>query len=300
MSESGWFQQHFLPRAGALLLGALCVLAYSTSSHAVAFDADVALTHDDNVTRAQRDEDILKDEFLAIGVGASHLQWLSTNHRMVYRGFLRGEKYNEVDGLTNASIGGQVTYQYRASGQFTSPTYAAFFKAAMNEFDSDMRDSNLYTLGVSLRKPVTDRITVFTSLSGNRRDSDSTAFDTNELSLIGNVDYSLGRGWTLYLTYNYLDGDIVSSINTSAYGALPLINTLLSVSDAVNVDDAFQNGTWFVYRLDAKTNVVTLGTNVGVGEHHSFDFSARWIDSDAAGGISYKRRQVTLAYLVRF
>src|SRR4051794_15454891 len=53
---------------------------------ALSWDADVGFTHDDNVTRAQRNADMLKDKFVAVSAGASYLQWLNSNNRMVYRG----------------------------------------------------------------------------------------------------------------------------------------------------------------------------------------------------------------------
>jgi hypothetical protein len=65
------------------------------------------------------------------------------------------------------------------------------------------------------------------------------------------------------------------------------------------VDDAFP-GTRTAYRLNATTHVVTLGTNLRIGEQHSLDLSARFADSQADGGVDYERWLYTLAYLVRF
>ena len=67
-----------------------------------------------------------------------------------------------------------MTYQYRGSGAFTKPTLGAFIKGAIVDYDSDLRDSDLLTLGVSWRKPFTDRITYTAILSNKWRDSDST------------------------------------------------------------------------------------------------------------------------------
>jgi hypothetical protein len=286
-----------LRRVSVHLIGGAFLLGFCVTSHAVAFDAEAALTYDDNVTRAQRDTDILKDKFLAASAGVSFLHPLNLNNRFIYRGFLRYELYDQYDGLSNVALGGQVTYQYRASGEFTSSTYAAFFRGAVNEYDSERRDSNVFSLGASWRKPITDRITVFSQLAGNMRESDSTVFDTREISLLGNVDYAILSRWTAYLTLNYLSGDIVSSANSSVYGTLPLVNA----AEAINSDDAFDSaGNWVAYRLNGKTYVATLGTNYSFGEHHSIDFSVRLINSKADGDISYDRLQVTAAYLARF
>lgn len=287
-------------RAPLALLAAISLSTLAVDAHALAFDAELSYTHDDNVTRAPREVDILKDSFVSVGAGLSFLQWIDRNHRLVYRGFLRGEKYDKYDGLSNATLGGQITYQYRGSGAFTAPTYGAFFRAAVVEYDSELRDSNLFSLGVSWRKPVTDRVTFFTQLAGNYRDSDSTAFDTKEVSLLGNVDYSIGARWTLYFTLNYLDGDIVSTVNANYYPSLYIVNA----AEEINIDDAFPNtgATRTAYRLQASTLVVALGTNFRISEQHSLDLSARFAHSeaDADSRIDYDRWLISLAYLARF
>jgi hypothetical protein len=190
------------PLASRLCAGLILLSIGTAQAATLTWDAEIGYTYDDNVTRAPRAVDILSDKFVAVSAGVSYLQWLNTNHRFLYRGFLRAEEYDKYNGLSNNSAGLQATYQYRASGEFTSPTYAVFFKSAIAEYDSKLRDSNLYSLGTSWRKPVTDRITFLTILTGNMRDSESTVFDTRDVSLLANIDYALGSRWTLYLTAN--------------------------------------------------------------------------------------------------
>jgi hypothetical protein len=281
-------------RQGFLLpLFCAAALLACVSARAVPIDVEAAYTFDDNVTRAQRDSDIFDDKFLSLQVGTSFLQWLNQNNRLIYRGFLRGEFYDEFDKLSNATAGVSATYQYRASGAFTSPTYGAFVKVSITEYDkSELRDSDLLNVGVSFRKPFTDRIVYSAILSFNKRDSESTVFDTSEISLLQNIDYALGERWTMYLTHNYLDGDITST-------AVPWLK-IVNIADAINADDAFDSGR-FAYRLDAKTHVVTVGTNFRVNERNSLDLSVRWVESEAtADDVTYERWIVSLAYLTRF
>jgi hypothetical protein len=264
-------------------------------AHAIPLDVEAAFTYDDNVTRAERNDDIFDDRFLSLQVGSSFLQWFNQNNRVIYRGFVRGEFYDRYDKLSNVTVGGSANYQYRQSGAFTAPTYGAFARVAIAEYKSELRDSNLFSAGVSFRKPFTDRIVYNIVLSGNKRDSDSTVFDTTELSVLQNLDYNLGERWTVYLTHNYLDGDVVST-------AVPYLK-VVNAAETINGDDAF-GGTAenrFAYRIDAETHVVTLGTNFRVNEQNSLDFSVRWVESTAtAGDIKYERWIVSVAYLTRF
>ncbi len=286
----------FRPLASSLAI-VLLWLSATPATHAAAFttDAEIAYTTDDNVTRAQYSADILKDQFISVTAGVNYLQWLNTNNRVIYRGFLRADEFSKYDKLSNVTAGVNVTYQYRESGAFLAPLYGIFFKSAIDEYKSNLRDSNLYSVGVSWRKPITDRISTTAVLSGNMRDSDSVVFDTKEVSLLLNGDYMLGSRWTVYLTYNYLKGDIVS---TSVYTTSPRLN-FVDNAEVINADDAFASGA-VAYRLNAQTNVVALGTNFKLAEKHSLDLSARYVTSHAAAGITYERTQFSLAYLARF
>jgi hypothetical protein len=275
----------FLCAAGAAL--------FCSASYALPIDVETAINVDNNITRAERESDILDDRFLSIQLATSYLQWLNQNHRLIYRGFARGEFYDKYDKLSNVTAGVGATYQYRASGAFTEPTYGAFARVSIAEYKSDLRDSNLYTVGVSFRKPLTDRITYAAQLSYNKRDSDSTVFDTAEASLLQNLDYALGENWTMYFTHNYLAGDVVST-------AIPYLK-VVNAAETINADDAFERGR-FAYRIDARTHVVTLGTNFRINEQNSLDLSVRWVQSTATEDkdITYERWIVGLAYLTRF
>jgi hypothetical protein len=279
---------------GWLFAAATSALLMCSANRAAAIDVELAYTFDDNITRAEREVDILDDQIVSLQVGTSFLQWLNQNNRLVYRGFVRGEFYNEYDKLSNVTAGANATYQYRASGVFTAPTYAAFVKTAIAEYKSKLRDSNLYSAGVSVRKPFTDRIVYSAILSFNKRDSEGTVFDTSEISLLQNLDYKLGERWTTYLTYNYLDGDVTST-------ATPYLK-VINAAEAINADDAFGGAAAnrFAYRLDAKTHVVTLGSNFQINEKNSLDFSVRWVDSKAVNDVEYERWQISAAFLTRF
>jgi len=276
---------------------AALLLATGPIAQADAFtaDAEATYTSDSNVTRAQYVGDIQRDQFLSVTAALNYLQWLNPNHRLVYRGFVRAENYRKYDKLSNTTAGLDLAWQYRESGAFTAPLYGVFAKAAIDEYKSTLRDSNLYSAGVSWRKPATDRIQFTAIAAHNWRDSDSTVFDTQDNSFLLNTDYAIGPHSTLYLTYNYLYGDIVSTTTSSTTPRLAFIDN----ADAINADDAFGSNA-IAYRLKAHTNVVTLGTNFKLAETQSLDFSGRWIESNATVGISYTRWQLSLAYLVRF
>lgn len=288
--------QSVVRRAAVQTLSLVAGILLCAPLHAAPIDVELAYTYDDNVARAQFDDDIFDDRFLSLQIGTSVLQWFNANNRVIYRGFLRAEVYDEFETLSNGTAGLSATYQYRGSGAFTSPTYGAFIRASINEYkESDLRDSDLLSVGVSFRKPFTDRIVYTAQLSYNMRESEGTVWDTKDISLLQNLDYAIADNWTVYFTYNYLDGDIVSSTSIT-YGVLATVNA----AEEINIDDAFDS--LVAYRLDGNTNVITLGTNFRLNERNSFDLSARWAEAKSTvdDSIKYERWIVSLAYLTRF
>jgi hypothetical protein len=282
-----------IPSAGARILPVLVLLASlagATSASAAGFDAEIAYTHDDNITRGSQELDILDDNKLSVRAGVVFPQAAGTNGRLLYRGFLQAEKYDQWEGLDNTALGVSVTYQYRPSAEFLAATYAGFVKAAEIDYDSELRDGRETRAGVSVQKPLTDRIALFVQLASNRHDADNDVFDSSEDSLLLNLDYQLTSRALLYLSANRLKGDIVSTVTwtTGSTWSYPVWAW----------DDVFPG--WASYRFSARTQVWTLGINYMLNENNSIDLSARAADSEADWGITYERRLYTLAYLARF
>jgi hypothetical protein len=261
------------------------------------FRASAALTWDSNVSRSQG-EDKFDDMSVGLDVGAS-LPWqLTQRTRVVLLGNLGAEAFDEFKGLsrTYASIQGE--YQYRRSGEFGAPIWGFYLRQGADWYRSALRDGNRTTAGVSVRKPWTDRIFVFGSLYYNVRDARSDIFDTREVGLRGNFDYSLGARQTLYLGLELRRGDIVSSARPQAqYSA---------IAEIWGTDDVFTDRLRYAYRIDALTALLSLGYNVALGEDTSLDLSYRLASSQSSEKSSsydaarYTDHQVTAAFLMRF
>lgn len=149
------------------------------------------------------------------------------------RGFAQGERFAEYDGLSSSAGGGvSGNLQYRGSGALLAPTFAVFGKISSLDYDSELRDTEFYRAGVSVKKGLTDRVDFTGVLAHTTRDSSSAVFDTREASLLLSLDFHGGRRLTQYITYNFLRGDIVAS------GA-PTWLTLINYAEEIQADDAF-------------------------------------------------------------
>jgi hypothetical protein len=260
---------------------------------------ELGYTYDDNVTLGRTRDDILWDQSFALGASASRDARITDNARVVVTGFLRGEKFDRHNGLSNLSGGLETEIQYRRSGAFEATTYAAFARGWLDNYVSHLRDGSHYSLGVSARSVLTDRIELFVELAHNERHAQSEVWDVIDRSALMNLDYSLGENGTLYLSGQYRRGDVVSD------GHATLVN--VSLAKVFVLDDAFP-AQRFAYRSDARTWISTVGYNLPLGHQASLDISWRRVHStptahlnfDVQGSLRYVGNQYSIVLLKQF
>jgi|SRR5579859_667981 len=288
----------------SLLAAMACALAWAPCAFAalddIRFRLNTDATYDDNVTRARKD-DKLHDSFGTLNLGANLPLELTSKSRLVLNANVGGEKFKLYSGLNRSYANFQGEFQYRSSGQFTEPIWGIFVRQGQDWYESDLRDGYRTSAGLSVRKPLTDKLFLFSALAYNQRDSKSTVFDTKEVSLRANLDYSLTRRQTLYFGLDARDGDIVSTARSNlAY---------FDIANAVVRDDAFTDTTRFAYRFKAYTGIATLGYNFAFGERVALDVAYRAAYSRphdqpssvvTTEKIDYLDNQVTVSLLIRF
>jgi opacity protein-like surface antigen len=258
---------------------------------------EVGVMRDDNLTRANMRADRVSDNVAFAGVRKPFNYSLTEHSQLVFNGTLGGEKFRQIDGLSRSYIGGDVEYQYRGSSAFDEPTYGAFLKLTVEDFDSVQRDGNRISVGVSLRRTLTDRVNLYAALSHNRRHASSEVFSSSENALRGNLDFQLTDHALFYVGAEYRRGHIVST-------GWPMMASA-RVSDVWTMDDVFAG--MLTYRLRGNTTLVTLGFNYALTPSQSVDLSWRSIQvrpnsNTALTGIetSYNSNQLSLVYLLGF
>jgi hypothetical protein len=289
-------------RCSLLSLAGACALYCLCAAHAEAdglrFKVGGDITYDDNVNRGTK-ADRLNDGFATLNLSATLPLQLTPYTRLLVTGTVGGDKWNRYTGLDRAFAEFNGELQYRGSGQYTSPIYAIFARQSADWYDSNLRDGYRTSAGVSIRKPVTDRIFLFGAAAYNQRDGKSTVFDTREVAVRGNVDYALTQRQTVYLGLEYKDGDSVSTSRSWL--------ALVDIAQAIVPDDVFANR--FSYRFKARTGIVNLGYNLALGQRQALDLSYRGVYSRPKDQppsnvttdiIYYVDNQVMLSYLIRF
>jgi hypothetical protein len=276
---------------------ARCLWAAHAEADSLAFRVNGDVTYDDNVNRGIS-SDRLHDAFANLEFAATFPLQLSPFTRLLLSGAFGGDGFIQYTGLDRAFAAFNGELQYRSSGQYTSPIYAVFVRQSWDRYESDLRDGFRTSAGVSVRKPITDRIFVFGALAYSQRHANSTVFDTEDVPVRG-PDYAIARGHTLYMGLDYRDGDSVSTSLPSP--------ALVDISEARVADDVFIGRN--SYRFKARTGILTLGYNVTVGQGQALDLSYRGVyskpkdqppSSVTTGTIYYVDNQITLSYLIRF
>lgn len=265
----------------------------------IGLQVDAGYLFDDNVTRSRTPGEKLHDSVYSANVSRSDVYPLTANTRAIMTWSAGGEKFQTYDGLSRLIASVRAEFQYRPSAEWDAPTYAVFGRMLGEVYESTIRNGFRYTAGLSVRKPLTDRIGAFAALSHNERYGNSSVFVNRDNSARFNLDYALSKSETIYLGAEYRRGDIVST------GGPSLEN--INIAKVLVPDDAFPGRQFFSYRLAANTVLATVGYNIGFGPKDALDFSWRRVESTpheraffATSPQSYIVNQYSITYLMRF
>ena len=215
-------------------VGGLLLLTFHATAHSASLNPanpwgirmDIGYTYDDNVSRSS--ESKLSDNIFSLNLSKGAVVPVSEHTRLLFNGLLGAEKFGTHTGLGRAFAGIHGELMYRASGEFSTPTWAIFGRAFADEYQSALRDGYRFSGGVSARKPVTDRVTLIGALARNVRKAESSVFDTKDTALRMNLDYAVTSSGTLYASGEHRRGDIVFSMKSDVTG----------VGDTHQLDDA--------------------------------------------------------------
>jgi uncharacterized protein YhjY with autotransporter beta-barrel domain/mono/diheme cytochrome c family protein len=257
-----------------------------------------SLAYDSNVTRASDTLDIKSDTIYGVSASKALSFTVSKFTRLKLSGFIDTEQFRTYSGLGHISGGGEGEFMYRTSADFDASTFGIFARFTDDAYESTLRNGTRTSAGLTLRKPLTDRISFFAAVAGNERRANTEVFNTKDASARANFDYAISMGQTFYLTGEYRKGDIVSTGQPSL--------KVVDMSTVFVKDDVFTATPHYDYRMKGRTALLTLGYNYSLGSKDSMDISWRGVRSspdftpDYATPASYLDNQYSIAYLMVF
>lgn len=252
---------------GVLLAGPAIAQDASALSPFDGVQAELSVTHDNNVSRGRSASDTLSDQFYSLQFNKDWVVPVTAQSRLTFTGTTGGEAFVRYSGLDRVFGEGRASIDYRRSGEFDAVTLGSFVRVGGDYYKSPLRSGYRYAVGATLQRALTDRIHVFGLIAYEDRHAESAVFTGRGSSVRLNFDYALSGRGTLYAVADYRRGDVVSS------GRRSLENT--DTAKVLVPDAAFPGRDFFTYRFDADTVVTTLGYNHGFGPKASIDVSWR-------------------------
>jgi len=223
---------HKIPQSGLIFF--IAIMSASTVKAATTVDLTLsaAYINDNNITRAELNSDILKDSILNVTADAAYNLKLNNNSSINFNGLLSFNQYQDFDKLSNTRLGLGAKYIIQPDTAYTAPWYTASINIQDWEYDSDMRSGSFFQLSFNYGKRLTDRMELRAGLDIENRDAESVIFDTENKRLFVNLDLKLSDRNTLYTSLSYNDGDIVSSVLSTSPTTLKLASIPWEIDDA--------------------------------------------------------------------
>lgn len=307
--EDNLIKPNSSPGAGNLSLWLLMILVAVVSFRANAeinFQPliEISAGSDDNVSKAQDDENILHDNFARLNATLVLDYELSFNKSLSFELQLAHQAYENTQLLGRNEVGGRVIYRWQNSFYYNSPWYQVLSDVSSWDFGKQQRDSTIYTQQAMVSARLTTMISGFLGIEYKVRDSESRVYDTQQGRLFMHLDYAWSDSLSLYSSYSYIAGDAVTSVqNTYCNGLIETsVYYLLKASDEIEADQILNEeycGEWISYRLPATTHSLVFGGNMGVGHSSSVDLSWLYAAVEAEGN-TYQRNILQLSYLKAF
>lgn len=268
-------------------------------------DGELTATQDSNVSRAERERDIISDESVLASAGFVLAVEPTFSSSLSLRGFAEAEAFNETDTLDRGTGGGQLIGRWQPTSGYRAPVLQMVLTGQVDDYEVKQRDSFVYSAQLFATQRANDRILVTYGIEGVERRSDGTVFDTTHGRAFVSADFELDAKWSAYTAFSHLRGDTFSSAQFSFCNGVDAndIFGLIGASEALETDEAFSEtycGLWKAYRLKAVTNSLTVGLNHGFNHSLSADLSVQGVQVMGKGDNDYDRVLVRAGLLARF
>ncbi|MCK4833403.1 MAG: hypothetical protein KAT12_01460 [Gammaproteobacteria bacterium] len=256
-------------------------------------DFEATLGFDDNVARAAENADIEHDGFLTLAGTGGYELYQGESSVLNGKVLLEANQFSRFNGLSNIVAAAKLNYTFGFSSSFGAPWFALDLDYGVVEFESFLRDSNVFRAAATMGMQIDDVTSMRLGFSFKDREAESEVFTTQNASFFINLDWAVLKKHVVYVTYKIETGDIFSSASNPGLWLIDASNSNI-VDDDVFLDKR-------AYRLDGTTQFVTLGYNMIMDLHSSFDLSARYLQSEAKDvSLDYQGLTVLASYFHRF
>ena len=263
-------------------------------------EADGHRVYDDNLSRAQRSEDILDDSAWTGRVALARRLALGDWDASVHvEG--RAERYDEFSGLDRLALGLGGSARRKLGLGLTAPWLGLSASVLRDRYDQEVRDGTRLALAATLGKRFSERLELSAGAGYDRReqrkDLATTPVSGKPFSLQGrslslNGNYAFTDRLLLLASAARRQGDVVSSTRRNFQ--------IFTESSAIADDPAF-GPDFIAYRLSgARTHSYSLGLSWELWRRATIDAFATRSDTKARGGLDYDSNGYSVAFGYRY
>jgi hypothetical protein len=264
------------------------------------FGAEAQVRHDNNVGNGEYYPDVVSDTIVAATLSAFQLFPIGEGFSLTAGANLSGEHYNQIDGLSNATVGGTLALKKKWGLGAFAPWARIGVSIARQDFSDNYRDASIYRETLAAGQRIDERWNFWAEYANERRSVatqevqepgvSGDAFSQSSRSLAANVEYSLRERTHLTFGLLFRHGDVVSTSSgdyDSYYAAR-----------AIADDPAFGPDA-YAYRLTGTTFGFKAGANYSPTTHSLVGFDFQRLDTRADGGGDYTKSvlEITLDYV---
>jgi hypothetical protein len=267
-----------------------------------------------NLSNAQPSADINSDSAFLMNLSGGKYFQLNDSTGLSMTADLGGTNQIRFNGLNNISYGLSTSLRHKFGLGDTAPWISIAGSAAYHDFENDQRDGWRYDLSFAMGKRLTerfilqlkyryeeqiaDRIYNIPGLTLQTFEEDEPpipiygdAFNLSAHNVSVTGIFTVTDTLTGFLAYTRREGGITSTI-----GYEPEI---LEYGDAVAVDNAFGNNR-YAYKVNASTNLVSVGLSYAITGHTSFNLGYDWMETTGDYNLKYNNNlaHVSLIYSI--
>lgn len=278
-------------------------------------DPSLQWQYQDNLNYSAFSEDELADNLLQLDIQAGRILQLTDFTRARFTVGVQATFYQDFDDLNNSSVTAGVSVQHKFGTGADKPwirpelfyTYANFSDSIRSDSllqggTADLRTGNTVRAGIMAGKRVNDRLDINASVHYRDRDGKngpvivpgvtSDVFDQQGWTVGVNGNYLLSNRWLLSAGYHFYKGDFDSSCTPGNVGKVFENATV----EAITLDNVFGG---CVYKLDGRSNMLSLDLGYAIGQHSSLNFGVSY-QAGSADNLDYSNTTIQASYMYSY
>ena len=281
------------------LLGLLAAVPLTAAAQWVV-EADAARTSDDNLSRAQRPADIIRDRaFTARGVlGRAFV--LGEGDASV-QAELRAARHDNYEGVDHQALGAGASWRRKLGLGLVAPWLALEASLLAEDYETRVRDGHRSGAAVVVGKRFDERLEGSLRAAYDRREQreefptvpgvSGRPFSLQGRSLTLRGSYAFSAQGLAYAAAGIRHGDVVSSTRRNP--------DIFRETDALAPDPAF-GADFIAYRLTgARTRSWSAGLSWAIGRRAAVDATVSRDLTSARGGLDYDGNLYSLSLVYR-